>query len=1099
MENDNNDNINNENIYIENSSNINEKNERNSLLLENDLKSSLNSLQNHYKYGFFESVINGPRGPDVRLHRYHIIVGFLKLFLLIFITAGIVLLTVIMLCITINVGYVCVQIDNVNSYIQLIFFSFYFNALYSIIRSLWRTYLRLIHTILNLNLGASIHDIFIKRVLGRYISKYIASWTLPSNYVNDKTLSMEWYEKINMLIFCIFLIIILLPIPCIALFYGYWSVVGTLCLLFVGGGAITIVGLNIFSRFLLFLKFFRRLDELYYNAPSSFNRKDRINNQTYYLRLIYCTTNKYTGNTKSLNYVLIKLIWILIDITLAAFVFGSFDPEVAKDSVVLEIITILIPLKYRKPIYQKLYHFFVKLNIIEECDNMKEIENNSKNKINAEIIETHQNYMTLKRNSVKGIYRDLSFIDFNKHNNSDHNHNFNYSDTFLHIAPSNSKITPNNHLHCKVLTTWNIKSLISWKPCLTVFFTRCVKFFIGIGFMAVLHYYRYSTDSDNETTNNNLLIDLTTHIFFIVLLLCQDILFVIPAKFLNISMKTRKYIFIILLCIELGFVIVTRIYITNNYIPMAFIIIAYANFIVHPDPRYTWDDEKKERLTLFDLFKPEINIKSKDSENNNENDQSQSQSQSQSQLQSQSQPLSQSLSQSQSQFQPLSQPPSQSQTKGQSQVKTQTQTQTQVRSQTTKPSRFENINNSYRSNYYNISVRSQSKIQNINYNNENTSQESSKKNIINNSRYAGNVLNSKIIKDNENKIKLYNLIQNVREEIQYKRHKRARYNSGLILIITALMIIISIVIGIMLADDSKLYLNQENNNKGLFSKQKPTICQWTGNGISISEFSALAYACYYDTIEDINYSWLYGKPKTSTNEFIIGDNSINSKSGVHYVDFINEEKKIIVVAIRGTQTIEDAFQDVYIWSASALLQLSGFFGTFIKFWPRDTIALLVKIIVKQFTNSKLLYWKDVEKHVKYLQDNKNYTLYLTGHSLGGGVAGVISGHLNIPAITFSSPGLGYSYKTYDIELDNLINNYVNIVPMSDPVPLLDSQIGQIQHIQCYTGEPLSCHRVFNTMDTLNKMCGDVSVYRYWDSNVDKNFNGEPAHVFSFLK
>ncbi|ORX43407.1 hypothetical protein BCR36DRAFT_586688 [Piromyces finnis] len=61
--------------------------------------------------------------------------------------------------------------------------------------------------------------------------------------------------------------------------------------------------------------------------------------------------------------------------------------------------------------------------------------------------------------------------------------------------------------------------------------------------------------------------------------------------------------------------------------------------------------------------------------------------------------------------------------------------------------------------------------------------------------------------------------------------------------------------------------------------------------------------------------------------------------------------------------------------------------------------------------------------------------------------------------------------------------------MSDPIPLLDSQVGQIQNIECKSEQPLTCHKIINTIDTLNKMCGEQSVYRYWDDNEEEMING----------
>ncbi|ORX36545.1 hypothetical protein BCR36DRAFT_375743 [Piromyces finnis] len=85
-----------------------------------------------------------------------------------------------------HVGYVCVQIDKINSFVQMLFFMYYFDSLYKINRSIWRTYLRLIRTIINSKFGSSMNDIFIKRVLGYFISQKLTYMTLPDRYKNTQ-------------------------------------------------------------------------------------------------------------------------------------------------------------------------------------------------------------------------------------------------------------------------------------------------------------------------------------------------------------------------------------------------------------------------------------------------------------------------------------------------------------------------------------------------------------------------------------------------------------------------------------------------------------------------------------------------------------------------------------------------------------------------------------------------------------------------------------------------------------------------------------------------------------------------------------------------
>jgi hypothetical protein len=645
-------------------------------------------------------------------------------------------------------------------------------------------------------------------------------------------------------------------------------------------------------------------------------------------------------------------------------------------------------------------------------------------------------------------------------------------------------------------------------------------------------------------------------------------------------MKARKFLFMTLIIIEFIFVIGMRAIITNGYIPMAFIVLAYANFLVYPDPRYTWDDENATRKTFFDLFNPNLNLRSEidyehydkkrgyhfnrsdrttssnrtkklnenlnknnknnkntttsHNNNNNSNNNSNNNGNNNSNNNGNNNSNYNSYNTTTSTFTPTATPT------------------TTNNNNSNNNSNDNSNNNSKNSNKYLSTSNIQTMIvgrpvngekiiaesNNSKYNNISDNYKNKGKNMgdpeiaipsfYDTSDYIFGGMNEEIIsydsitefnnddlpkniyididgqdykvtqKKKNPELEFQKAVKNIRNEMQYSRNTRARYNSTAILMVTILFILASLIIGIMFAGTADEDFTKDREVDKLISP-KPAICQWRGDNITINEFASLSCACYYKTTKDVMYSWLYSRPSTSTNNFTIGDNNINSESGVQFVDFVNNETNTIVVAIRGTSTMEDIFQDIYIWSASALLQLSGFFGTFIKFWPRETIAGLVKFIVKQFTNFQLLYWVDVEEHIISLRKaNPTTNIYLTGHSLGGGVAGVISAHLNIPAITFSSPGLGYSYKTYDIELKKLINNFVNVVPMSDPVPLLDSQVGQIQSIECNSEEPLSCHSIYNTMDTLSEMCREKSVYRYWDNTIEAKINGKDIpHVMPY--
>lgn len=223
-------------------------------------------------------------------------------------------------------------------------------------------------------------------------------------------------------------------------------------------------------------------------------------------------------------------------------------------------------------------------------------------------------------------------------------------------------------------------------------------------------------------------------------------------------------------------------------------------------------------------------------------------------------------------------------------------------------------------------------------------------------------------------------------------------------------------------------------------------------------------------------------------------------SGVRFAEFVHNDKNLSVIAIRGTFNVEDVFQDLYMWSTVALLQTSSYFGTLINLWPMDTVSYVVYWISVYASFPNLIYYSEMEKIVadiahqnaqfKRRQERNllwgflpvfstskaplevggNSNVLLTGHSLGGGLANIIAGHLNVPSVVFSAPGLGYSTKTYNLRVESVMANTMNVVPMNDPVPRTDKQISMIQNVPCTAGQPLMCHHLGRTIKTIKEIC-----------------------------
>ncbi|KNE57373.1 hypothetical protein AMAG_03094 [Allomyces macrogynus ATCC 38327] len=207
----------------------------------------------------------------------------------------------------------------------------------------------------------------------------------------------------------------------------------------------------------------------------------------------------------------------------------------------------------------------------------------------------------------------------------------------------------------------------------------------------------------------------------------------------------------------------------------------------------------------------------------------------------------------------------------------------------------------------------------------------------------------------------------------------------------------------------------------------------------------------------------------------LAEDKNGSKGGVRFMEFrfdTDRLRNVSVVAIRGTNNLEDILQDLHLWSTPLLLQASSYLGTFAAIWPRETTATLVSFLSKYVAFSNFLYYKGVENYVTQTikPTESNRTVFLTGHSLGGGLSLIVGSRLKIPAVGVSSPGLGMSYKNYDTSIEAITRWGMNIVPFSDPVPMADEQIAGTLHIPCYQRVPSDCHKWRNTLRTLINSC-----------------------------
>eukprot|EP00929_Paragymnodinium_shiwhaense_P082973 TRINITY_DN4400_c0_g1_i1.p1 TRINITY_DN4400_c0_g1~~TRINITY_DN4400_c0_g1_i1.p1 ORF type:complete len:1005 (-),score=153.49 TRINITY_DN4400_c0_g1_i1:239-3253(-) len=186
-----------------------------------------------------------------------------------------------------------------------------------------------------------------------------------------------------------------------------------------------------------------------------------------------------------------------------------------------------------------------------------------------------------------------------------------------------------------------------------------------------------------------------------------------------------------------------------------------------------------------------------------------------------------------------------------------------------------------------------------------------------------------------------------------------------------------------------------------------------------------------------------------------------------------------VIAVRGTSSAVEVLQDMTFWMPVAFLQIAGLVGPSL-FSMRSVLQMTAFKSDLRAMRSESLH--DLSDYIYTLKRNLSSSempwfygskLYLTGHSLGGGIAADMAGSYNIPAVTFSAPGLMATSSLLQPAptLMGLRRHTINVVPTGDPVPKVDDQVGTVSNIDCKFGD-IRCHLLRYTSCELLYSCGD---------------------------
>lgn len=180
-----------------------------------------------------------------------------------------------------------------------------------------------------------------------------------------------------------------------------------------------------------------------------------------------------------------------------------------------------------------------------------------------------------------------------------------------------------------------------------------------------------------------------------------------------------------------------------------------------------------------------------------------------------------------------------------------------------------------------------------------------------------------------------------------------------------------------------------------------------------------------------------------------------------------------VFVIRGTQHPLEILQDINVFAPIAIPQLASLIGPDLTSVAARAVLVLSTAMYGSWMQKN--YYSTLLEHVQErVKQYPERSFYITGHSLGGGLAKLVSIETKVPAITFSSPGVA---ATRDLVAaheedgeDWLHRASYTVIPDNDVVPRVDGQLGVQIPIGCKAA-PWKCHSSGETLCDLVHSCG----------------------------
>jgi len=246
------------------------------------------------------------------------------------------------------------------------------------------------------------------------------------------------------------------------------------------------------------------------------------------------------------------------------------------------------------------------------------------------------------------------------------------------------------------------------------------------------------------------------------------------------------------------------------------------------------------------------------------------------------------------------------------------------------------------------------------------------------------------------------------------------------------------------------------------------ICRQSWKGLTVLDFliiSELAYSngtAPNDLLERTFYGTSMNNPK------ITYYSNYSDTRKIRFLEVFWAQTNLTVISIRGTSNLPEVIINVMLYYGISMSQI---FEAFVPYISKSMQAIQDKIIFggmlgKTYSNA----YDHIVKHIKKNKTRYPGPIILTGHSLGGALAGLAAIKTNVTAIVFGAPGIG-SFLTFNNKVEKFRKNIQNVITYPDFVPKIGRQ-QNMDIITCVKDTSILCHSVQPTICSLLRLCGD---------------------------